>query len=64
MLKPSMKATGLVNRFAVAVEDLAFKGSAHPDAHDEIDARYEIARSELLEYLAVVEDAARRRRDD
>lgn len=47
--KPS--AIKALRRFELAVEDLAFLGSQHPDTHAGIRKEYKAARINLVKYL-------------
>lgn len=40
-----------VTRFENAVDALAFKGASHPDDHDEIERRYNMAKANLYRVL-------------
>lgn len=49
--KERRRKLAAVTRFEHAVEDLAFKGSMHPDDHAEIERKYKLAKAHLLRQL-------------
>ncbi|HIV77274.1 MAG TPA: hypothetical protein H9899_07100 [Candidatus Sphingomonas excrementigallinarum] len=45
------RALAAVTRFERAVDELAFKGCAHPDDHPAIERRYALAKANLLRVM-------------